>query len=113
MLKTIITKLCAYLGDTQGFEYDDLKENCGLTDHEIETIKEIVEDNMTFETFLHDLPLLMNGEERSYWHFTVKRDHTTISIYWRDKLVIIADGIYEATTVLRAMYKMYKVEFEQ
>jgi ribonuclease HIII len=68
---------------------------------------------MTFETFLHELRLLTNGEEWSYWHFTVKRDHTTISIYWRNKLVIIAEGIHEATIILRAMYKMYKVEFEQ
>lgn len=68
---------------------------------------------MTFETFLHKLPLLMNGEELSYWHFTVRRGSTTISICWRDKQVIIAEGIHEATVILRAMYKMYKVEFEQ
>lgn len=44
MLETIIAKLCAYLGDVYGWEYDDLKENCGLTDYEIERVKEIVED---------------------------------------------------------------------
>lgn len=44
MLETIIAKLCHYLGDIYGFDYDDLKESCGLDDYEIERIKEIVED---------------------------------------------------------------------
>jgi hypothetical protein len=44
MLEAIIAKLCNYLGDIYGFDYEDLKQCCGLTDYEIERIKEIVED---------------------------------------------------------------------
>lgn len=44
MLETIIAKICCYLGDIQGWDYDDLKYTCGLTDSEIKCVKEIVED---------------------------------------------------------------------
>ena len=43
MLERIIAKLCLYFGDECGWDYDDLKENCDLTDREIEIIKRIVE----------------------------------------------------------------------
>lgn len=45
MLESIIRKLCNYLGDNCGLDYDDLRYSCNLTDYEIERIKEIVEDN--------------------------------------------------------------------
>lgn len=45
MLESIIAKLCNYLGDIYGLDYDDLKQCCGLTDYEIERVKEIVEDS--------------------------------------------------------------------
>lgn len=45
MLESIIMKLCHYLGDIYGMDYDDLKDCCNLNDYEIERIKEIVEDN--------------------------------------------------------------------
>lgn len=44
MLETIIAKLCNYLGDIYGMDYDDLKYSCNLTDYEIERVKEIVEE---------------------------------------------------------------------
>lgn len=44
MLEAIIAKLCNYLGDIYGFDYDDLQQSCGLTSSEIEAVKEIVED---------------------------------------------------------------------
>lgn len=44
MLESIIAKLCNYLGDICGLDYDDLKHSCNLTDYEIERVKEIVED---------------------------------------------------------------------
>lgn len=45
MLESIIAKLCNYLGDIYGMDYDDLADCCKLTSNEIERIKEIVEDN--------------------------------------------------------------------
>jgi hypothetical protein len=44
MNESIIAKLCNYLGDIYGFDYDDLKHSCGLTDYEVERVKEIVKD---------------------------------------------------------------------
>lgn len=44
MLEDIIRKLCNYLGDAYGFDYEDLKHSCNLTDYEIEYIKDIVEE---------------------------------------------------------------------
>ena len=44
MLEAIIRKLCNYLGDTYGFDYEDLKYSCNLTDYEIEYIKDIMEE---------------------------------------------------------------------
>lgn len=44
MLETIIKKLAFYLGNNYGFDYEDLKQSCGLTDYEAERVKEIVED---------------------------------------------------------------------
>jgi hypothetical protein len=44
MLESIIAKLCNYLGDIYGFDYEDLKQCCGLTDYEIDAVKEIIED---------------------------------------------------------------------
>lgn len=45
MLESIIAKLCNYLGDIYGLDYEDLKDSCGLTTSEVERVKEIVEDN--------------------------------------------------------------------
>lgn len=45
MLETIIKKLCNYLGDIYGLDYEDLLYSCGLSSYEISIIKEIVEDN--------------------------------------------------------------------
>lgn len=45
MLESIIAKLCSHLGDIYGYDYEDLKQSCDLTDYEVERIKEIVEDN--------------------------------------------------------------------
>ena len=45
MLESIIAKLCNYLGDIYGWDYDDLRHSCGLTSDEIERVKEIVEDD--------------------------------------------------------------------
>lgn len=44
MLESIIAKLCNYLGDIYGFDYDDLEQVCGLDKYEVERVKEIVED---------------------------------------------------------------------
>lgn len=44
MLESIIYKLCNYLGDYYGLDYDDLVHCCNLTDYEIERIKEIIDD---------------------------------------------------------------------
>lgn len=44
MLEAIIAKLCFYLGDVCGLDYNDLKASCKLTDYEIERVIEIVED---------------------------------------------------------------------
>ena len=44
MLESIIAKLCHYLGDVNGWDYDDLRYCCHLTEYEIERVKEIVED---------------------------------------------------------------------
>ena len=44
MLENIIRKLCNYLGDNYGFDYDDLMHSCNLSQYEIECIREIVED---------------------------------------------------------------------
>ena len=44
MLETIIAKLCNYLGNSYGFDYDDLRHCCGLTQSEVERVQEIVED---------------------------------------------------------------------
>lgn len=44
MLEAIIAKLCNYLGDIYGFDYDDLQHSCNLTPSEVERVKEIVED---------------------------------------------------------------------
>lgn len=45
MLESIIKKLCNYLGDAFGMDYDDLKHCCKLTDTEISYVKEILEDD--------------------------------------------------------------------
>lgn len=44
MLESIIAKLCFLLGNNYGYDYEDLKQECNLTDYEVERIKEIVED---------------------------------------------------------------------
>ena len=44
MLEAIIAKLCNYLGDIYGWDYDDLQHCAGLTNSEVERVKEIVED---------------------------------------------------------------------
>lgn len=45
MLESIIKKLCNYLGDSYGLDYEDLRQSCNLTNYEIERLKEIVEDD--------------------------------------------------------------------
>jgi hypothetical protein len=49
MLESIIAKLCNYLGDYCGMDYDDLKQCCNLNDYEIERVKEIVEDDNKYD----------------------------------------------------------------
>ena len=44
MLESIIRKLCNYIGDYYGLDYDDLQQSCGLTTYEIERVKEILDD---------------------------------------------------------------------
>ena len=44
MLESIITKLCNYLGDIYGMDYEDLKYSCGLNDYEVERVKELMEE---------------------------------------------------------------------
>ena len=44
MLESIVAKLCFLLGNSYGYDYDDLKNECNLTDYEIERVKEIMED---------------------------------------------------------------------
>ena len=44
MLETIIAKLLNYLGDTCGFDYDDLQHSCDLTFDEMNRCKEIVDE---------------------------------------------------------------------
>lgn len=44
MLESIIAKLCCYLGDIYGFDYEDLKYTCGLNEYELERVVEIMED---------------------------------------------------------------------
>lgn len=46
MLESIIRKLCNYLGDTYGLDYEDLKYSCDLDNYEIERVKEIIEDDL-------------------------------------------------------------------
>ena len=45
MLESIIKKLCNYLGDIYGLDYDDLQYSCGLSAYEVDIVKEIVESN--------------------------------------------------------------------
>lgn len=44
MLEEIIVALMRYLGDSCGFEYDDLKYAVGLTDQQIERCKELIKE---------------------------------------------------------------------
>lgn len=44
MLESIIAKICNFLGDVYGFEYEDLQRSCGLTTAEVTAVREIVED---------------------------------------------------------------------
>lgn len=42
MTEKILVSILGYLGDACGFEYDDLKYAVGLTDAEIEFIKDLL-----------------------------------------------------------------------
>ena len=44
MLETIIAKLLYYLGDNFGYDFEDLKTSCDLTQYEVERCEEIVAD---------------------------------------------------------------------
>ena len=44
MLEEIIAKLLYYLGDNYGYDFEDLKTSCGLTQYETERCEEILAD---------------------------------------------------------------------
>jgi hypothetical protein len=66
-----------------------------------------------FEHFIEDVQLLSIGECTEYWHFKVKYEHTkSIWIYYRGNEITIVHDKQEALLILRAMYRVVKLEFE-
>lgn len=68
---------------------------------------------MNFDGFIEKVQLLSIGEEVKYWNFKVRYEHTkSIWIYYRNQEISIIHNKQDAVTILRAMYKTIKVEFD-
>lgn len=66
---------------------------------------------MNFEDFVDSCSEIENDESRTYWLFKVTREHDSYWIYYRCEPVMLALSLTELKAILRALYKVLKIEY--